>query len=81
MSQLDLIRRVHAVSVEPAPSVPPIVKEFMEVFTGLGKLPVEHTIKLATGSNYVDPVVSAAGRIPFGLEDPVYRKLDQMVAE
>ncbi len=51
------------------------------MFTGLGKLPVEHTIKLATGSNYADPVVSAAGRIPFRLEDPVYRKLDQILAE
>jgi hypothetical protein len=50
----------------------------MEVLTGLGKFPVEHTIKLATGSNYVDPVVSVAGRIPFRLEDPVYRKLYQM---
>ena len=26
-------------------------------------------------------LVSAAGRIPFRLEDPVYRKLDQMEAE
>lgn len=29
----------------------------------------------------VDPVLSAAGRIPFALEDPVYRKLDQMVED
>lgn len=79
--KLDLIRRVHAVTAEPDPSVPPIVKEFVDVFTGLGKLPVEHTIKLGTGTNYVDPVVSAAGRLPFRLEEPVYRKLDQMVAE
>ncbi|XP_045036724.1 uncharacterized protein LOC123477448 [Daphnia magna] len=79
--KLDLIRRVHAVTAEPDPSVPPIVKEFVDVFTGLGKLPVEHTIKFGTGTNYVDPVVSAAGRLPFRLEEPVYRKLDQMVAE
>lgn len=64
-----------------SPSVPAIVKEYMDVFTGLGKLPVEHTIKLSTGRNAVDPVVSAAGRIPFSLEDPVYRKLKQMVED
>jgi hypothetical protein len=34
-----------------------------------------NTIKLATGSSAIDPVVSATGRIPFSLEDPVYRKL------
>ncbi|XP_045024067.1 uncharacterized protein LOC116923346 [Daphnia magna] len=63
------------------PPVPAVVTEFLDVFTGLGKPPIEHVIKLSTGSNAVDPVVSPAGRIPFRLKEPVYRKLDQMVAD
>ena len=54
---------------------------FIDVFTGLGKLPVEHDIRLATGVNHIDPVVCAAGRLPFRLEDRVFEKLDQMVAD
>ncbi|XP_045023566.1 uncharacterized protein K02A2.6-like [Daphnia magna] len=78
---LDLIRRVNSIQSVSRPPVPAVVTEFLDVFTGLGKLPIEHVIKLSTGSNAVDPVVSPAGRIPFRLEEPVYRKLDQMVAD
>lgn len=45
--------------------LPAVFKEYMDLFTGLGKLPVEHNIKLGTDRNSVDPVLSAAGRIPF----------------
>ncbi|XP_045030439.1 uncharacterized protein K02A2.6-like [Daphnia magna] len=78
---LDLIRRVNSIQSVSRPPVPAVVTEFLNVFTGLGKLPIEHVIKLSTGSNAVDPVVSPAGRIPFRLEEPVYRKLEQMVAD
>ncbi|KAI9565072.1 putative uncharacterized protein K02A2.6-like [Daphnia sinensis] len=78
---LDLIRRVNSIETVSQPPVPAVVTEFLDVFTGLGKLPIEHVIKLSTGSNAVEPVVSPAGRIPFRLEEPVYRKLDQMVAD
>ncbi|EFX63781.1 hypothetical protein DAPPUDRAFT_267693 [Daphnia pulex] len=61
---------------EVSSPVPEVVTEFFDVFTGLGKLPVEHTIKLSTGNNAVDPVISAAGRLPFRLEETVRKKLD-----
>jgi hypothetical protein len=64
---------------EVSSRVPEVVTEFFDVLTGLGKLPVEHTIKLSTGSNAVDPVISAAGRLPFRLEETVRKKLDRMV--
>ena len=76
---LNLIRRVD--SIASSPPLPPIVSEFIDVFTGLGRLPVEYDIRLATGANRVDPVVCAASRLPFRLEDKVYQKLDQMVAD
>ena len=53
----------------------------MDVVTGLGKLPIEHDIRLLTGSNKVDPVVCAASRLPFRLEERAFKKLDDMVAD
>ncbi len=61
--------------------MPPIVTEFADLFKGIGRLPVEHDIKLASGDKYVDPVVCAAGRLPFLLDKQVYKKLDQMVSD
>ena len=79
--KLNLIRRIDAVQSLPPTPLPPVVMEFMDVFSGLGKLPAEHDIRLLTGVNRVDPVVCAAGRLPFRLEDRVFKKLDDMVAD
>lgn len=76
-----LIERVHTINVIQPQQQPKSVKEFSDVFEGIGKLPTEYDIRLATGAAYVDPVVSAAGRLPFGLEKRVFEKLDRMVAE
>lgn len=51
--------------------LPAIVKEFIDVFEGNGKRPLQHDIKLAKGANCVNPVVCAAGRLPFRLEEKV----------
>jgi hypothetical protein len=77
---MNLIERVHTINVIQPQQQPKCVKEFSDVFEGIGKLPTEHDIRLATGAAYVDPVVSAAGRLPFGLEKRVFEKLDRMVA-
>ena len=79
-ANLNLIRRVDAVDTGLA-VLPPIVKEFADVFNGVGKLPVEHDIRLLSGDRRVDPVICAASRVPFKLEERVFRKLDQMVAD
>ena len=79
-ANLNLIRRVDAVDTGLA-VLPPIVKEFADVFNGVGKLPVEHDIRLLSGDRLVDPVICAASRVPFKLEERVFRKLDQMVAD
>ena len=79
-AKLNLIRRVDAVDTGLA-VLPPIVKEFANVFNGVGKLPVEHDIRLLSGDRLVDPVICAASRVPFKLEERVFRKLDQMVAD
>ncbi len=55
-----MIWRVHSMEVDPLPPMPAVVTEFLDVLTGLGKLPAEHHIRLATGDNAVDPVDSAA---------------------
>jgi hypothetical protein len=69
--KLNLIRRVDALQSIPVTQPHPIVVKYMDVFTGLGKLPVEHDIKLLSGTNCVDPVICAASRLPFCLEDRV----------
>ena len=76
--KLNLICRVDALKSIPVTQPPPIVVKYMDVFTGLGKLPVEHDIKLLSGTNRVDPVICAASRLPFRLEDRVNKKLDEM---
>lgn len=57
------------------------MREFSDLFEGVGKLPTDYDIRLATGAAYVDPVVSAAVRLPFGFEKRVFEKLDRMVAD
>ena len=79
--EMKLIKRIDAVTMDSPVVLPAIVKEFMDVFEGIGKLPVQHDIKLAEGANYVNPVVCAAGRLPFRLEEKVYKKLEQMVSD
>ena len=79
--KMNLIRRIDAVQSTAVPQLPPIVGEFMDVFTGLGKLPIEHDIRLLTGANRIDPVVCAASRLPFRLEERVFKKLEEMVAD
>jgi hypothetical protein len=71
---------VHTVQVTQQPNHPPLVNQFSDVFNGIGKLPMEHEIRFATGAANVDLVVLAAGRLPFSLEKRVFDKLDQMVA-
>jgi hypothetical protein len=67
--------------VDPLPPMPAVVTEFLDVLTGLGKLPVEHHIRFAAGDNVVDPIDLAAGRLPFSLKELVYTKLVQMVTD
>lgn len=79
--ELKLIKRIDAVTMDSPVVLPAIVKEFIDVFEGNGKRPLQHDIKLAKGANCVNPVVCAAGRLPFRLEEKVYKKLDQMVSD
>jgi hypothetical protein len=55
--------------------LPSEFKKYRNVFTGIGKLPVEHHIKLK--DNYVS-VVRPPRRVPFKLRDSVKKKLDEM---
>lgn len=76
---MKLIKRVDAVTVDRPVELPVLAKEFIDVFQGIGKHPVQYDIKLATGANFVDLVVCAAGLLPIHLEEKVYAKLAQMV--
>lgn len=77
---MELIKGIDAVTMERSSTLPPLVKEFADIFSGIGKLDMEHDIKLASGENFVNPVVCAAGRLPFRLEEKVFQKLDAIIA-
>lgn len=70
--------------MKPAPvdGNPAVVHEFSDVNSSqLGKLPVAHDNKLTTGEGKIQTTVSAASRLPFKLEEPVFSKLDQIVRD
>lgn len=77
--ELNLIQRVDSIQSPVEATLPPVVVNFMEIFTGLDKLSVKHDIKLQSGANQVDFVACAASRLPFRLGDRVFKKLDAMV--
>lgn len=79
--RMELIKRVDVVINERSSTLPPLVREFADIFSGIGKLAMEHEIKFASGENFVSPVVCAAGWLPFRLEEKVFQKLDSMVKD
>jgi len=54
--ELDLVRRVHAISDTTAGELPTVVKKHQDVFEGLGKLQREHEIKLLPGATPSTPL-------------------------
>jgi hypothetical protein len=56
-------------------SVSPLLAKYESVFKGIGRLLMEHRIKLQQSAV---PVVRLARRIPFKLSDPVLEKLSEM---
>jgi hypothetical protein len=76
--QLDIIRRVDAISSSPTPasqSTTDLLTEFAEVFTGLGRFPGQYHIVLA--DNAV-PVIHPPRRVPLALQPKLKEALDAM---
>jgi hypothetical protein len=76
--QLDIIRRVDAISSSPTPasqSMTDLLTEFAEVFTGLGRFPGQYHIVLA--DNAV-PVIHPPRRVPLALQPKLKEALDAM---
>jgi hypothetical protein len=76
--QLDIIRRVDAISASPTPasqSTTGLLTEFAEVFTGLGRFPGQYHIVLA--DNAV-PVIHPPRRVPLALQPKLKAALDNM---
>ncbi|XP_048255270.1 uncharacterized protein K02A2.6-like [Haliotis rufescens] len=80
--RLNLVRRVYEINVDEKNlnsqnSTKPedILSEYQDVFTGLGCLPGEHTIKVDKG---VTPVIEACRKVPFALHDQLKEELNRM---
>lgn len=43
--RMELIKRVDAVTTERSSTLPSLVREFADIFSGIGKLAIEHDIK------------------------------------
>ena len=69
--KLGLVKRVHEVKMEND-----ILKEFEDLFDGLGCIPGQHHIQI---DHTVTPVVHAPRRIPVALRDRVVEELQRMV--
>lgn len=60
---------------EPSKSLPEILREYPDVFQGLGCLPGEHKIQL---DPRVKPVVHPPRKVPLAIRDKVKEELDRM---
>lgn len=88
--QLGLIKRVHVINKEvtthektkDATSKGVMhcdwVKEYKEVFKGIGRLPGEYKIKLKEDA---EPVIHPARKVPVALKERLREKLDTLIKE
>ncbi len=69
-------QKVNEIVVDSSsPNLPPAFQNYNGVFIGIGKLPIEHEIKL---KDSCVPVVRPPRRILFKIRNLVKKKLDEM---
>ena len=90
-AEMGLVQRIHAIeSNHSKPSQPPplsthtssvntdksdMLKDYPDLFSGLGCLPGEHTIKIDPA---VSPVVHPPRKVPVAIKEKVKKELDRM---
>ncbi|XP_063391344.1 uncharacterized protein K02A2.6-like [Cydia fagiglandana] len=75
--ELNLVRRVMSVE-QSNDDFPDFIKEFSDVFHGIGCLPGEYKIQLKSDAA---PVIHAPRKLPFAIKDAVKNKLLEMEAQ
>lgn len=72
--RLNLVKRVLVVENEDT-DYDELMKEYKDLFQGLGCLPGEHTIQV---DKSVPPVINPCRKVPFALQKPMKEELDRM---
>lgn len=80
---LGLIKRVHVINKEKVTQKEKAkatdwVKEYRDVFKGIGRLPGEHKIKLRADA---EPVIHPARKVPVALKKRLREKLEALIEE
>lgn len=78
-----MIKRVHVINKEKVtqkekPNATDWVKEYNDVFKGIGRLPGEHKIRLRADA---EPVIHPARKVPVVLKKRLKQKLDTLIEE
>ena len=73
--RLNLVKRVLVVDSGREMDYDELMREYSDLFKGLGCLPGEHTIRVAKN---VPPVINPCRKVPFALQKPLKEELDRM---
>ncbi len=76
--RLGLVKRVHVINKEAvrATDIGELVKDYQDVFEGLGCLSVKYNIQLREGAV---PVIHASRKVPVALREPLRKELERLV--
>ncbi|UYV65657.1 hypothetical protein LAZ67_3004985, partial [Cordylochernes scorpioides] len=75
IEKLSLIKKCDAVHTEQNNSAKEILNRYKNIFEGIGRLPIEHKIRLKENAT---PVIAPSRKIPFSIREKVKAELERM---
>ncbi|UYV77926.1 K02A2.6-like [Cordylochernes scorpioides] len=75
IENLSLIKKCDAVQTEQNNSAKEILNRHKNIFEGIGRLPIEHKIRLKENAT---PVIAPSRKIPFSIREKVKAELERM---
>ncbi|UYV61251.1 hypothetical protein LAZ67_1004109 [Cordylochernes scorpioides] len=75
IENLSLIKRCDAVQIQQNNSAKEILNRHKNIFEGIGRLPIEHKIRLNENTT---PVIAPSRKIPFSIREKVRAELERM---
>ncbi|UYV70251.1 K02A2.6-like, partial [Cordylochernes scorpioides] len=75
IEKLSLIKKCDAVQTEQNNSAKEILNRHKNIFEGIGRLPIEHKIRLNENTT---PVIAPSRKIPFSIREKVKAELERM---
>ncbi|UYV62865.1 K02A2.6-like [Cordylochernes scorpioides] len=75
IEKLSLIKKCDAVQIQQNNSAKDILNRHKNIFEGIGRLPIEHKIRLKENAT---PVIAPSRKIPFSIREKVKAELERM---